>query len=277
MKDTKSTNKTVVKTATEKDRTTVHYSDGTRVVHMHSATGTGAGTSASKTTGNKSTATKSHGTSTGNYHGSTGGSWYATSQKAKLAFEAYGIEFWGAAKSKLDDVKFSDGDLIINCTGYAWAPIAPKPFTKTVPEWMSLPEIYMKATNGGEKASQLLLDWPDFKEPPEDADIDFWLMILNQARENNVTRIICCCQAGQGRTGTALSALLLATGAVDEPDIAIDYIRKVYNEKAIESVVQEEYLFNLIYEVVAEPETADDEEEDTQETGEDQSHSKRTL
>ena len=79
------------------------------------------------------------------------------------------------------------------------------------------------------------------------AAFNFWHEILTQAKDNGIKRIFCCCLAGQGRTGTALASLLLATEMVDEPDIAIEYIRKNYNNKAIESKDQEEYIFDLIY------------------------------
>lgn len=172
------------------------------------------------------------------------------------AFTAYGIEFWGCSKYKLNDVVFDYGDLIINFTGTIWTPNKPpepKLFVKESPKWMKLPEIKLYSTpkhNQGERAEQLLIDWPDMKTPPDEADFDFWSSILQQAMNNDIKRIFCCCMAGKGRTGTGLASLLLATGAVDEPDVAIDYIRENYSKSAIETLDQEKYIFNLIYQPI---------------------------
>src|SRR5690606_23724163 len=161
--------------------------------------------------------------------------------KPTHAFTALGVQFIGTPKYKLDDILFEEGDLIVNCTGTIWTPKAPplpKVFAKETPSWMKLSEVLLSETKGhnyGERAQQLLLDWPDMKAPPKDANLDFWSSILEQARNNGIKRIIVCCQAGQGRTGTALSAFLLAPGAIDEPDLAIDYIRENYNDKAVET------------------------------------------
>lgn len=284
-----------VKSATnESGRLVVEYEDGSKV-NLHSLMpvtstsltvigGTSAGNKTSTSSGSKSSSSSS---SSGKYSGGssssgksyssggyssgyTGGGYSSwSSNEPTKAFVAHGIEFWGTPKSGLDKVMFKEGDLIINCTGHAWTPKKPTPpknFAKTSPEWLTLPEIPLsdpKPHNNGELAQQLLLDWPDMSPPPEAADLDFWGEIFAQAGENGITRIICCCQAGQGRTGTALSAFLLATGAFDEPDMAIDYIRENYNKKAVETKGQEKYLFDLIYETVEE----DDNEESSGSTG----------
>lgn len=185
----------------------------------------------------------------------SGGSYASYSNnKPKKAFEVFGIEFWGSPKTGLDKIYFEEGDLIINCTGTSWTPKPPPPkilFVKEMPEWLKVPEIFVTKSkhNFGELAQQIILDWPDMSPPPIDADIQFWSEIIEQSKANNIKRIICCCMAGQGRTGTALSALLLASGEELEPDKAIEYIREVYNPKAVETNGQEDYLFQLIYEV----------------------------
>lgn len=163
------------------------------------------------------------------------------------------IQFWGCAKYKLDDMKFQKGDLIINCTGSIWnyvKPAPPKTFLISGPNWLKLPTIYLedkKPDNCGNLAEQMVLEWPDFSSPSSQVDMAFWESIIEQSLDKKITRIICCCGAGQGRTGTALASFLLATGAVDEPDTAIDYIRKNYSDKAIENASQEKYIFHLLY------------------------------
>lgn len=257
--------RSVVKSSTASDGgIVIEYDDGSKET-MYSMSNNNKKT-ALTVVGSSSTGKGKKGSSSSSYKGSTSsynsGSWgghgsysYA-SAKPKLAFTAHGMQFWGSPKHKLDDVIFEDGDLIINCTGTKWkpkAPPVPKIFAKETPEWMQLPEVLLTPTkphNYGERAQQLLLDWPDMKTPPEEADLDFWITILEQAKSNGIKRVIACCTAGQGRTGTALSALLLACGAVDEPDLAIDYIRDNYNDKAVETKPQEEYIFGLIYEPI---------------------------
>ena len=252
---TNSSNRRVVSSETKNGKTSIKYSDGTVKHHFHNSKISSASKSSTNHTSKGKTSTsKNSGT------GSTGGYKHSAysyqSNKPAHAFTAFGIQFWGSPKHKLDDVLFAEGDLIINCTGTKWTPKAPpvaRVFAKIVPEWMKVPNILVSPTkehNNGELADQLLLDWPDMRPPPDHADLDFWSVILDQIKEQNVKRVVVCCQAGQGRTGTALASFLLASGAVDEPDLAIDYIRENYNDKAIETKGQEEYLYGLIYEEV---------------------------
>lgn len=157
-----------------------------------------------------------------------------------LAFKALGIEFWGSAKSNLDKIVLTPQDLIINCSGILHTV---KPFVTRLPDWMNLP------CGTEQTPDQLLLEWPDMRTPPDTINLEFWETIIKQATAHGIKRIICCCFAGQGRTGTALASLLLATQATSDPELAIEYIRGVYSSKAIESKSQENYIFDLIYPV----------------------------
>lgn len=157
--------------------------------------------------------------------------------RPKYAFESEGIEFWGSAYSSLDDVTFSNTDLIINAYG---TPFTPKPFIRSCPKWLNLDGMAMTEPH------QLLLDWKDFSPPPASANIDFWESIIEQSQQEGITRIIVCCGAGLGRTGTALAALLLASGEEDNPNIAIKMIRTLYNRSAIETKLQEFYIWKLV-------------------------------
>lgn len=187
----------------------------------------------------QSTSTSSTPTSTS--YTSPSGSYQQSSYvsvKPTKAFKVDGIEFWGSAKFNLDDISLSDKDLIVNCTGTAYSA---KPFISKCPDWLELTDVV------SEEPAQLVLDWKDFAPPPKSIGIDFWETIFQQAKENGITRIICCCGAGQGRTGTALASLILATGAIEEPEDAIDFIRTAYNERAIENKSQELYIWQLLY------------------------------
>lgn len=181
----------------------------------------------------------------GNYKSGGNGSSYGGSyvvggsphMSPTKAFEFNGIEFWGSAKSKLESFAFQDGDVVINCTGTA---IHVKPFIKSMPEWFSQKEI------PGGKPPEVLLDWPDFKTPPLSFKLDFWKGMIDAFQANGVNRVLICCMAGQGRTGTALSAFALATGAVQDHKHAISLIRTEYSSHAVESNDQEMYLEYLV-------------------------------
>lgn len=171
----------------------------------------------------------------------------------KLAFKVDGLEFWGSSHSNLDDVSFTDKDLLVNGYGTTFVP---KPFIKSAPSWMDLSSMNTSGT-----INQLLLDWKDFSPPPRSADISFWERIIMQAKANGISRIICCCGAGLGRTGTALASFALASGYIEEPEQAIKEIRRVYNRQAIETKGQELYIWSLIYELQEEADGEDDDVE----------------
>lgn len=269
-------NVSVKNVITKLNATLIEYSDGTSKSYSHfpditsdiNSVTTPASTTNNKTnapvnitpnystTQSKTTTSTSNHTSGGYQSGGFSNSYSVEYGKPTLAFEFSGIEFWGSPKTKLDDIQFQKGDLIINCTGTAWVskpPLPPKDFIMTKPSWLKVPSVPLtpiKPHNNGELAEQILLDWADMKPPPDATNLEFWETIISQAIENKVKRIFCCCMAGQGRTGTILASLLLATGEVDEPNLAIDYIRENYNKKAIETQGQEQYIFGLMYEEV---------------------------
>jgi hypothetical protein len=155
-----------------------------------------------------------------------------------LAFEAEDIEFWGSPYSLLEEVDLSEDDLLIN--GYGTKYTAP-PFVRSAPSWLTFSE-----HNLNKEPHQLLLDWKDFSPPPSSANIDFWETIVSQAKAEGIKRIICCCGAGLGRTGTALASLALASGRANDPEYAIEMIRGNYNRGAVETKGQELYIWKLV-------------------------------
>jgi len=174
----------------------------------------------------------------GGYSGGNNYSGYSGNMSPTKAFEAQGIEFWGSSKGNLDKEFWGENDLILNATGTKFTQ---KPFVKNCPEWLKLPG------GGNSEPSQAVFEWKDYGPPPKSLDLKWWASIIKQAKKNKIERIICCCVAGKGRTGTALSALALASGFAKEPDEAIDYIRDNYCSKAVESDSQELYLWLLMY------------------------------
>lgn len=161
----------------------------------------------------------------------------ADKSRPKMAFRADGIEYWGSAHSNLDDASLCSDDLLINGFG---TPYVSRPFVKSSPNWLNLTGI------GGAEPHQLLLDWRDFQPPPRSINIDFWESIIAQAKQEGVRRIVACCGAGLGRTGTALASLALASGYSDDPEYVIKHIRNEYNNRAIETRGQEFYIWCLV-------------------------------
>jgi len=84
----------------------------------------------------------------------------------------------------------------------------------------------------------LRLAWEDMSVPP--VGLEFWSKLWDLLPQG-ITVITCF--GGHGRSGTALAALLIANGfsAMD----AIDYVRTVHCNLAIETLEQEEYLARL--------------------------------
>lgn len=165
-----------------------------------------------------------------------------------LAFIADGISFYGSAKSNLTKFDFSGDELVINCTGAEWTTPPPKHFIKKQPAWLNIRDVYLSSQDpvDASKIAQLVFDWPDMNPPSADFKISDWKFIVDKAKSNNIKEIIVCCAAGQGRTGTALASLMLATETVRNPLLAIQNIRTVYSKEAIERKSQEDYIFKLV-------------------------------
>jgi Protein-tyrosine phosphatase len=166
--------------------------------------------------------------------------YYSKNMSPTCAFKFKGIEFWGSAKTNLDKLTLETSDLIVNLTGMSYSI---KPFVMNGPDWLKINEKYSSLPE------QLLLDWKDFGIPPVAIDLNFWKGIFTQAKNKKIKRIICCCGAGQGRTGTALAAFALATGFSNDPEEVVDFIRDVYSDDAIETTAQVTYVYKLVYDI----------------------------
>ncbi|MFF0339283.1 protein-tyrosine phosphatase family protein [Kribbella sp. NPDC004875] len=84
--------------------------------------------------------------------------------------------------------------------------------------------------------------WPDFRLP---ADPAYALTIFREALEHTATgRVEFACVGGRGRTGTALACLTLLDGV--PADQAVDYVRKHYDKRAVETPWQRRYVLNLL-------------------------------
>lgn len=93
---------------------------------------------------------------------------------------------------------------------------------------------------GSQDFPAIKIDWPDGGIPeltPSD-----WELIVKEIRlqAKNYKRLIVYCQGGHGRTGTALAILGSLMGAIKENPV--EYVRRSYCKKAIETMSQLNYI-----------------------------------
>jgi len=81
--------------------------------------------------------------------------------------------------------------------------------------------------------------WADFSPPP--VKFAFWKQLLQSLPEGP---IVICCEGGHGRTGTAMAALLLASGEYKSASEALAAVREKYCHKAVETEEQGQYLID---------------------------------
>ena len=86
--------------------------------------------------------------------------------------------------------------------------------------------------------SQRWLRWPDFRLPSDptaarDALLEVWTLAVEQ-------RVEVACGGGRGRTGTALACLAVLDGV--PAAAAVDYVRRHYHRRAVETPWQRRYV-----------------------------------
>lgn len=87
-----------------------------------------------------------------------------------------------------------------------------------------------------------LFDWPDFGVPADPASVVVALESL-RARARAGQRVEIGCYGGHGRTGTALACLAVLSG--HPAGEAVDWVRSVYCERAVETDQQEAFAREL--------------------------------
>lgn len=138
--------------------------------------------------------------------------------------------FGGATKS---DIVLHQADLrlVVSFAG---------PLAKNDCEPWHLPKAFAKLAQFRlQPCESLVIPWEDRGTPPVQAG--FWPYLLHLLPAGHV---VCCCLGGHGRTGTALAALAIA-GLRMDAKAAIEHVRSRYCPQAIESKVQEDYLYRL--------------------------------
>lgn len=97
------------------------------------------------------------------------------------------------------------------------------------------------------------LGWPDMSAPPGDPPPALWRGLFALCPEGG--RILVCCQGAHGRTGTALSAILISVLGYSVPQ-AVNFVRDKHCKQAVESKSQLEYLSWLAEQVAEEKKQA---------------------
>lgn len=94
------------------------------------------------------------------------------------------------------------------------------------------------------------IDWMDRQDPGLPSR---WWIALAVALRNIEGMVSINCQGGHGRTGTALAILASLSGACPKGKDPVAWVRKVYCEDAVESLVQCEYVESITGEKVKKP------------------------
>lgn len=136
-----------------------------------------------------------------------------------------GQTLYGAQLSEAKD--WPAVDLVIDCAdSRAEVIVTPPGYEKLARHYLDFPTIY--------------LPWPDRKAPP--IAFMFWIELADMLP----ARTLACCIGSHGRTGTALSAIYMATeakaGRLKNCKEAVDFIRAHHCSEAVESQDQIDYL-----------------------------------
>lgn len=155
------------------------------------------------------------------------------------------IEFCAATKDKIVTWPLPENTLILNVSGYSLA-FSNVDTLKGPEEFNCLRELLPTP-----KFKELVVSWSDGQS--FSGNVEFWQKFYDICQEKGYKKVIVCCLGGHGRTGTALAAILVANGAMDDFQ-AIDFIREHYCTEAIETKYQEKYLEELYFELHPEKE-----------------------
>lgn len=196
---------------------------------------------------------------TKHYNTGWGGSWSSTifvstcKHHPTFLFNLGELSVWAA---DMDGVKHAPKDaVVLNCTGISRHDHHFGRFSQRLSQHLVIPN------------ETLQLDWTDGAAPPVRAQ--FWRELPFALIDEGVKDLVVHCVGGHGRTGTALASMLIMVMGMTGPE-AIRWVRDKYCKSAIETSVQERYLFFLnepySNQPLEEPEP-DSQEEDTEEKG----------
>lgn len=130
-----------------------------------------------------------------------------------------------------DHVLQFNGDLVVNLTK--------EPGVRAASAVYNIPELKDHMIDFPE---ELVIGWADFDRPPVRGT--FWGALHSYIKNKNYQDVLFHCQQGHGRTGTALSAMLIALKKKSAAN-SIKEIRQIHCKYAVESFKQIEYLLLL--------------------------------
>lgn len=137
-------------------------------------------------------------------------------------FELDDVEYY--ASSAMGVSEFT-GDLVVNFTKSPNLPPA------------GFAEIFAEFDLNFEE--EILVPWPDYGLPK--VKISFWKTLHKFIRSRGWHKVCFHCQAGHGRTGTALASMLIVHTGLSAYD-AVASIREIHCSEAVESFEQCRYL-----------------------------------
>lgn len=121
------------------------------------------------------------------------------------------------------------GDLMINFTN-----------VPDIPSAVKIPQLAEHLNIGFEE--EIMVSWPDFVVPS--VRPTFWEALHQYIRDNKWETVCFHCEAGHGRTGTALACMLIAIQGYT-PEEAVWHVRTHYCTEAVETYDQVEYLQSI--------------------------------
>lgn len=151
------------------------------------------------------------------------------------AFILHDVTYYGGSDQKVRWYDFDSSWLVVSLLGDYQLNY----LTSNTPD-------LFKALNPLTSASSVLnIKWPDMAAPP--VRKGFWLKLHEWVKANEeINKVIVYCMGGHGRTGTALSGVLVEASSY-KPEDAVAFVRKHYCDRTVESSSQIEYLLSLYY------------------------------
>lgn len=146
------------------------------------------------------------------------------------------IAYFGGSDCKVNEFEWEG--LVVNCLDKDY---------NSEPELVKGPEAWVKSVSefvleANKVKNYLAIDWPDYGAPP--IVPGFWKAVNDEAEKQKVGKVLIYCMGGHGRTGTALSAVLIETSGFSAKQ-AVQWVRQNYCKRAVESKEQKQYLFDL--------------------------------
>lgn len=146
--------------------------------------------------------------------------------------KARGISL-AAATGSAFQARFAD--LVIDCA-YQYTPAAAR--ARISGDFPAIEELQKFVKK---EPRYIKIEWPDMGEPYVTGQ--FWVELYKRIPNN--TRVVAVCVGGHGRSGTAITALLLCADSQATPSKAISLVRERHCKNAVESETQDLYLLEV--------------------------------